>query len=792
MSRKISMVQRRRIATSALAIIVGTSNAFVARQAHAADPDPSAVANPSQSSAATNSGQIEEIIVTPEKRAQKLSDIGATITVATGSQLKDLRVTDVSQLAAVVPGFTFAYGQSGGPLIALRGIVFNSSELAAAPTVSLYTNEAPLPYSFMTGGAFLDVDHIEVVKGPQGTLFGQNSTAGSINVIPKKPTAEFTAGTEVSVSNFGQLENDGYIGGALTSTINARLAYSTTQFGTWQHPYFIGAYDNGTSNKGAIRLLVDWTPSDDLTVSLNVNGNYDRSQQEQPQPRFPTIQNPATANPGLLTYPIPTNARDADIYPGFSAELHNQLYQSVLRAEYSLNDDMKVISITNFVGGQAYIPENLSGTGFPTAASFTTARDHTISQELRLQGTAVDDRLNYIVGGNFEDDHLYENNLQDLINYSGLTPGSVLNNDYRLQARAGGVFANADYQILPDLTLTAGARYTLTTEAIQGCSADGGNGNVSTLIGTYANVFRSLAGLSPTNAFVPGGCITLNAAGPHPNYLPVSVDNSMNEHNLSWRAGVNYKFAQDMLLYTLISRGYKAGVWPDTSIIANNASVPVRQEELTSYEAGAKLAFFDRRLAVNGSFFYYDYANKQFSTYIPTVFGGANILKNIPNSNANGVDLDVVARPVTGLTLRGGATFLHTQIGEFLGYSHNAAAPEQYKGSAFSFAPKLTATFDASYSMPLTDEILGIVGVGGSYTARTWADLGEAPGNSIPKYMLVNLRVGVESSRGWRAQIWAQNLANKYYIITTSSGGDEQTMTAGMPRTVGVTLGYDF
>ena len=784
MAKRKSAVQRGRMATSALAIVVGTSSALVALQGHAAESD---------SSVATNSDQLQEIIVTAEKREQRASDVGATMTVATGAQLKDLGITDVSQLAVAVPGFTFAYAQSGAPIFALRGIEFNASEMAAAPDVSVYTNEAPLPYSFMTGGVFLDVDHIEVVKGPQGTLFGENATGGSINVIPKMPTADFTAGTELSVNHFGQVANSGHIGGALSSSVNARLAYSTTQFGDWQKPYFIGASDNGKANKNVLRLLVDWTPNDRLTVSLNLNGLYDRSQQQQPQPRFATPANPAAANPGLFTYPLPTNDRQADIYPGFSADLNNQLYQAVIRAEYRLNGDMKLISVTNLVGGKTFIPEDLSGTGFPTAASFTTARDNTISQELRLQGTGLDNRLNYIFGGNFEDDALYENNQQDLINYSGLPPGSVVNNSYHLQARDAGVFANADYQVLPNLTLTGGARYTATREAIQGCSADGGNGLVSYVVQNFlANPARAAAGLPPTNTYVPGGCITISSAGPNPSYLPFVVNDAMDEHNVSWRGGVNYKVAQDMLLYTIISRGFKAGVYSDTSIIENNASIPVKQEELTSYEGGAKLALFDRKLTVDVSYFYYDYLNKQFYTFIPTPFGGAAVLKNIPKSNAHGVDLDFVARPIPGLTLRGGATFLHTAIGEFLGYSHNAQAYQQYQGSTFSFAPKVTTSFDASYNWPLTDKIGGIVGVSGSSATGTFSDLGEAPGNAIPQYAVVDLRVGLESSPHWRAFAWVRNVANRYYITSSASGGDEQTVTAGLPRTFGVTLGYEF
>ena len=777
------MSQRIAVATSVLAMVASASSAFAA-----ADGDP-ANAGPTTN---TKPYQVEEIIVTAQKRSEKASDVGTTINVATGAQLQDLGVHDVSQLSAAVPGFTFGSGQSGAPIYSLRGISFNSSQLSAAPAVSVYVNEAAIPYSFMTAGAFLDVDHIEVLKGPQGTLFGENSTGGSINVIPVKPTAKFAAGTEFTVNNFGQIENDGHIGGAVTSTLNARFSYSTTQFGAWQQPYFDGASKNGSQDKGAARLLLDWKPSDRLTVSLNINGNFDRGQQQQPQPRLFTPQNPSAVNPALATYPIPTNAREADIFPGFSTRLHNELFQSVLRAEYSLNDQMKVISITNYVDAQTRVPIDLTGTGVPIATSTTFGNDHTVSQELRLEGTGFDKRWTYVIGGNFEDNHFLENNEQFLIDYSGLPPGSVLANPYKLEATDGGIFVNSDFKVLPNLTLTGGLRYTLSRETIEGCSRDGGNGILSSVIGTYANYFRSLEGLAATNAFTPGGCITLDSTGATPTYLPFTLSNAQNEHNLSWRGGVNYHFARDMMLYTIISRGYKAGVWSDTSIITSGAAVPVKQEELTSYEVGAKLAFFERKLTVDASYFYYDYANKQFATITPTIFGGAFILKNIPESKADGFDIDVVARPISGLTLRAGATLVHTQVGPFLGYNHATLQPEQYDGSAFSYAPSVSATYDVTYRMPLTSEINGVVGVNGSYTARTWADLGEASSTVIPHYMLVNLRAGLESWKGWRASVWVRNLTNKYYITSTNPGGDEQNMMAGLPRTYGMTLGYEF
>src|SRR5882757_4640621 len=369
---------------------------------------------------------LQEIIVTAQKREQKISDVGATIDVVTGKDMQNLGITGPDQLATVVHGFTAAVSQTGAPLFALRGINFNAAQFTAPPAVSVYVDEVPLPYSFMTPAAFLDVDHIEVVKGPQGTLFGENSTGGSINVIAAKPTSAFTFGTELSVSNFGQVENQSHIGGALTSTLNARLAVST-QFGTWEKPYFEGVNDNGRQNKAAARLLLDWAAADRLTVSLNVNGNYDHGELQQPQFRLFTPAVAGGANPLLATYPVPTDARDADIRPGFNTHKDNRLYQTAGRIEYQLNDNNKLISITNYTNAEIRSPLNLAGTALPGVDTISTVTDSMFSQELRLSGNTPDKRVTYIVGGNFENNNMLEQLYQDFFSYSGLPTGAQLN-----------------------------------------------------------------------------------------------------------------------------------------------------------------------------------------------------------------------------------------------------------------------------------------------------------------------------------------------------------------------------
>ena len=740
----------------------------------------------------TSGPTLTEIIVTAQKREQKLSDVGATIDVATGNELRTLGVTDVSQLASVVPGFTYAVSQVGAPLFALRGINFNAAQFTAPPAVSVYVDEVPLPYSFMTQAAFLDVDHIEVVKGPQGTLFGENSTGGSINVVAAKPSSTFSFGTELSVNNFGQVQDESHIGGALASTVNARVAVSTAQFGPWQKPYFEGVNDNGSQNKSAARLLLDWTPTDRLSVSLNANGNYDHGQQQQPQFRLFTPAVAGGANPALATYPVPTSARDADILPGFNTHLDNRLYQTAGRIEYELNDDTRLISITNYTNSEIQVPINEAGTALPGVNTLSTVTDSLFSQELRLSGSTPDKRVTYILGGNFENNNMLEQLNQSFLDYSGLPPDAELNSPFKIGARYVAGFGNVDFKIVEPLTFTAGARYTSARETRKGCTADGGNGITSAVIGGAANFFRSTEGLPPTDAYVPGGCITVDDTGVTPTYLPLDLNNRQDEHNISWRSGLNYKLDADDLIYTLVSRGFKAGVWLVNDLILNSAAIPVKQEELTAYEVGTKLSFFDRRLSLNAAYFYYDYKDKQFSTIAPSFLGGVFVIKNIPKSDANGIDLDFSARATEGLTVRGAATYLKTEIGSFIGYDHVTLQPVQYGGSQFSYAPQWSATLGADYRLSLTDQLTGILGGNGAYVGRTWGDLGEAPTYLIPQYAKFDFWVGVESSKGWHASLWARNAFDKFYVTSTAPSGDTLTQTAGMPRTFGVTVGYQF
>jgi len=217
---------------------------------------------------ASESGTGLEIIVTAQKREEKLSDVPVSVVAATAETLQASGVVDATDLGAIVPGFTASTSVFGPPVFSLRGVNFNAFQASAPPTVSSYIDEASIPYPIMGQAMFLDVERVEVLKGPQGTLFGQNATGGSINVIAAKPTSSLEAGFRVDVNTWGETNAEAYVSGPLSDTLRARVAAQTTQFGGWQRGYFLNDEKNGDQNKVAGRLLLDWTPTDRLSVVI--------------------------------------------------------------------------------------------------------------------------------------------------------------------------------------------------------------------------------------------------------------------------------------------------------------------------------------------------------------------------------------------------------------------------------------------------------------------------------------------------------------------------------------------
>ncbi|MCX8498783.1 MAG: TonB-dependent receptor plug domain-containing protein, partial [Caulobacteraceae bacterium] len=246
---------------------------------------------------------VPEIIVTAQKREENVNAVPMSITAVTGEQLKRAGVNEVRDLVKVSPGFSYADSYVGSPIYTLRGIGFSDISLGGRSTVSLYVDQAPIPFAIESRGVNLDLERVEILKGPQGTLFGQNATGGAINFIAAKPTKTFAAGIDASYGTFNAVDLSGFISGPLSDTLGARLAVQTVSSDPWQRSYTKTA-ENGADKVQNARLTLAWDPSARLKVQVNINGSNDQSDVQAGQliGINPQIAPIAPFVPGLLTY----------------------------------------------------------------------------------------------------------------------------------------------------------------------------------------------------------------------------------------------------------------------------------------------------------------------------------------------------------------------------------------------------------------------------------------------------------------------------------------------------------
>lgn len=752
---------------------------------------------------------IQDIVVTAQKREQALNDVPLSITAASGEQLANVGVTDVSALAKLVPGFSYTESAYATPVFTLRGIGFYDTSLGAKPTVSVYIDQVPLPFSIMTRGSTLDLERVEVLKGPQGTLFGSNATGGAINYVAARPTTTLEAGFDAGLDSFGKVDLGGYVSGPLSDKAAARIAVRTEQGGAWQRSYTRDAKLGG-SNFTTGRFLLDLEPTDTLSFQLNLNGFIDKSDGQAAQ----LIGVVPLGNPDrlgtLATYPIaPANNRDADWSVGQEPKRDNWAYQASLRSDLELGDSNRITALTAYSRYDHDTAIDPDGVALRNYFYNTLGKITAFSQELRLEGSSGD--LTYILGGNYSREKVFQRDnagpYPDATSAYQLVDGGLSQIPFFIYSQYSdqkfvnkAVFANLDYQIGDSITLHGGIRYTDTRIQYAGCTEDRGFA-LGQGFQNLLNSIRDGAGLGPIT--IPdGACVTLNSA----TLTAGEVTGSLSEDNISWRAGVDYKPNSDLLFYASASKGYKSGSYPILSASDANQLNPVTQESVVAYEIGTK-ATLGRRAQLNAALFYYDYSDKQLKGRVvatPDVFGPLETLVNVPQSSVTGGEIQLDLAPVRGLAISLAGTYIETKIrGSFFNYDSYGNVTD-FGGSAFPYTPKFQGVADIQYEWDASSDISPFVGANMSYQSSTKAALGDASitpspaltalgGLNIDDYALVDLRAGASlDGEKYRLAFYVRNLFDTYYWSNATRVTDTTVRFAGRPRTYGVSLSARF
>tara|TARA_R110001599_G_C12265496_1_gene660822 strand:+ start:4690 stop:5505 length:816 start_codon:yes stop_codon:yes gene_type:complete len=228
---------------------------------------------------------LEEVVVTAQKRAQNLNDIGIAVTAFTGDQMRNLGINNAVDVAKFTPGLQLTEtGVTGVPVYTIRGVGFDDYNANSSSTVGIYVDEVNLPYPTMTRGPLFDVERIEVLKGPQGTLYGRNTTGGAINFINNKPSAEFEAGVTLEYGRYETLRSEGFVNGALNDTLDGRIAFSKDYSGKgWQNSAS-SSETLGEIDSNALRGMLNWNATDALAVLFD--GHWYEDTSENPAPQY--------------------------------------------------------------------------------------------------------------------------------------------------------------------------------------------------------------------------------------------------------------------------------------------------------------------------------------------------------------------------------------------------------------------------------------------------------------------------------------------------------------------------
>lgn len=773
---------------------------------------------------------IDTLVVTAQRREETANSVGMPIQAFSGEALQQLRVTDPKDLSTVAPSFTVSQSYQGVPTYTLRGIGFNTINLSATSTVGTYWDEVAYAYPFMNTGPVFDLERVEVLKGPQGTLYGRNTTAGLIDFVTNKPTEQFEGSLTAEAGNYKTYNLEGVVSGPMGDRVQGRAAFRMENSDKgWQVSNTRGER-LGKVDRDGWRLSLAMQPTDAVEVEASYSGWRNKSDTVAAQGIGFT---PATAAspfnaPGIVGYiatHAPTKASQADWAPlstrgvdvgvgrGISDPLreNDQFHAGKLKVAWNLSDDVTLVSLSSLNRLTRKAVFDWSGAPYEVLIQKAHGDIKSAAEELHLEGRT--DKGSWLIGAYVARDKIYDSNRTLLgqnanvgtIRYVGSTllaspfnsagyTALQMSQAFRtyedvgnIETKTWSLFANADHRLTDTLKLTLGIRYSQDKQDYVGCSRDVGGSMLANVNVVNRALFFTAYG--PVAPIVQGGCNTFDPATKSFGFVKSKLD----EDNLAWRVALDWQATQDVLVFGSISRGAKAGATPINAANISTQNAPATQEILTAYEVGVKAGLFQRRVQANVSAFYYDYTDKQLSVYFADpIYTALSRLANVPNGEAYGLDGDITWRASRALTFIASATLLHTEVKGYTGINA-AGKPQSFDGRPFLYSPKFQGGLTALFHQPVGDGLELNAALNGRWQDKSYADLEGNPLFVIDSYGMLNASVGVGApAKGWELSVWGRNITDEYYWSAVSSNANVVVRFPGKPTTYGASLTWKF
>ncbi len=760
-----------------------------------------------QAKPADDASGIADIIVTAQKKAENLQDVPISIAAVTGDVVADLHASSLQGLQGTVTNIEIG-NFSNTPntaVFTIRGIGIIEPDPYAGNTVSIVNDGVPQYFSM---GALLDlydVDRIEILRGPQGTLFGANTTGGVVNVVNKQPEiGKFGGQVDLSYGNYNHFNGGAVINAPINEMMAARFSVSHDQRKGWVTNVFDGS-DLGKRNVTIFRGALKYDSEDfDLTIS----GEYDRARNGSPVVVAGDIPGEAEFVPAGFRnmyaspcLPAGQRCRAPDRY--FSANDQGYFQNTggagdatpdksdmdTYRGTLTMNiKDTALGDITSVTGYKHFkLFEFTDQDGTPVFLIDTRrqTRGWQFNQELRSNAN-IGDKINLIYGGYYQKTH-YDHFQHLLIDFAGGATYNLATNTVskgltglfqrNLQDQDNNsisAFAQSYVDLTDQLRLQAGIRYTHEKTTMLASTA-------TSLAGSGVSTFD---GVSPAGvANTPLGTVA-----------PPRGTRSWD--NVGWKIGLDYKAMDDVLLYGYWARGFKSGGFTGRIGIAQDLG-PYNPEHVDTFETGIKADFLDNKLRFNLAGFYTNYRDMQLAQ-IYFVGSGASLVQgntiiNAATSHIKGFELDLTAAPTSGLTIRASLAHLDAKYSRFP-FLLPSGATLDLKGERLQNAPRWSATAGFDYEFDLSNTIKARLAANYSYTSeKLLTSIIDVPRARVQPQHLVNANIDVMPTETLTIGLFATNLFDNRYINSVfDAPGTLGLVNYAPPRQWGISAGYKF
>ncbi len=739
------------------------------------------LATPQANAAAEEGFRLEEIVVTAERRARSIQKVPIAITALQGDTLERLQISTAEDLSQYTPSLHIFAEAVGTEFYTIRGIGRANEDLSSDSGVAVFLDDIYISRQSAANASMFDIERVEVLRGPQGTLYGKNATGGAINIITRKPTDDFSGWASAEYGNFNRLNIEGAINGPLVDDkVFARVAFVSKNRDGIYTSLTTGNKGNNIDTQGA-RGSLRFTPSDRLEINASVD--WIKSEQDGVM-KSVIVDVPGTPyvlKDFFIASVFPTQeANIRSTRAGTDGEQGLETYGSTLRLDYQF-DDFSLASISGYREEKSYHEEDNDRAPERSGEVFSTQNTWTLSQELRFvsaeEGSlSMGGRLSW-AGGLYwfhEEGSRLQGRYSNFNGPGGLQgPGSpeiqqsISTWDTSINTDAFAVFGQASFSLTEVFTLTGGLRYTYEKKDF--------------FVDTDAVPLTP--GGDPYSLFLPNGPYTANVSESWERVTP--------------HVGIEAQLTQDILAYASYSHGFKSGGF-DGQAGGPNIE-PFKHERVVNYETGLKAQFLDGKLQTNFSAFISDFKDLQQQGFSET---GLPITANAADAQVKGIEVELDARPTENLSMSAGLSYIDTQYKDYFieVFDPTIQGGPPFRlvnkaGDRIGLIPKYSFNARVMYVVPMGDSgalqfQADMVGVSNTITEfnTLWSD----------SYETFNARITwLSADDRWEAGVWVRNITDEEYY---RGGGpvpdlNDQITRLGLvadPRTYGITVKMRF